>query len=87
MIFLFLLLLNALGLILMLVDKQKARKNKWRISEATLFSVAAVGGGVGILLGMYLFRHKTKHIAFTAGIPAILAVQIILAVILYGVIQ
>lgn len=87
MIFLFLLLLNALGLILMLVDKQKARKNKWRISEATLFSVAAVGGSVGILLGMYLFRHKTKHIAFTAGIPAILAVQIILAVILYGVIQ
>lgn len=87
MSFLFLLLFNALGLILMLVDKQKARKNKWRISEATLFSVAAVGGSVGILLGMYLFRHKTKHIAFTAGIPAILAVQIILAVILYGVMR
>lgn len=87
MIILYLLLLNALGFVLMLADKQKARKNQWRISEATLFSVAAIGGSVGILLGMYLFRHKTKHIAFTAGIPAILAVQIIFAVILYGVMQ
>ena len=85
--YLFLILVNALGLILMLADKQKAKRNKWRISEATLFSVAAIGGSVGIWMGMYLFRHKTKHIAFTAGIPAILAAQIILAVILYGLLH
>lgn len=71
----------------MLSDKQRARKNKWRISEATLFSIATVGGSLGILLGMYTFRHKTKHIRFTAGIPAILAVQILLGVILYSIIK
>ncbi|MBO5324303.1 MAG: DUF1294 domain-containing protein [Oscillospiraceae bacterium] len=83
--YLFLILINAAAFVLMLVDKQKARKNKWRISESTLFTVAAAGGSLGILLGMYTFRHKTKHIRFTAGIPAILAVQIILAVILFRI--
>lgn len=85
--FLFLILINAAAFVLMLVDKQKARKNKWRISEATLFTVAAVGGSLGILLGMHMFRHKTKHISFTAGIPAILTVQIALGVILYSIIK
>ena len=85
--YLILLLLNAVGFLLMLVDKQKARKNKWRIAESTLFTVAAAGGSLGILLGMYTFRHKTKHISFTAGIPAILAVQILLGVILYSIIK
>ena len=80
--YVFLLLINATGFALMLADKQKARKNKWRIAESTLFSVAAVGGSLGILLGMYAFRHKTKQIRFTAGIPAILAVQILLLIIL-----
>ncbi|MBE6960108.1 MAG: DUF1294 domain-containing protein [Ruminococcaceae bacterium] len=83
--FLFLILFNAVGFVLMLVDKQKARKNKWRIAESTLFSIAAVGGSLGILLGMHIFRHKTKHIAFTAGIPAIMAVQIVIGIILYSI--
>jgi uncharacterized membrane protein YsdA (DUF1294 family) len=75
----YLLIINAVGFLLMLVDKYKARKKLWRIPEATLMTVAAIGGSIGSLLGMYTFRHKTKHIKFTLGIPAILAVQIALA--------
>lgn len=75
----YLLLVNALGFLLMLVDKQKAKKNKWRIREATLMGVAAIGGSIGSLIGMYTFRHKTKHLKFVLGIPAILIAQIVLA--------
>lgn len=77
---LYLLIVNALGFILMLVDKFKAKKNLWRIPEATLMAVAAIGGSVGSLIGMYTVRHKTKHPKFTVGIPLILAVQVVLAV-------
>ena len=73
---LYLLIINALGFLLMLIDKQKAQKKKWRIPEATLLGVAAIGGSVGSLLGMHFFRHKTKHPKFTLGIPLILAVQL-----------
>jgi uncharacterized membrane protein YsdA (DUF1294 family) len=62
----------------MLVDKWKAKNKRWRIPEATLMGVAAIGGSVGSLIGMYTVRHKTKHIKFTLGIPAILIVQIAL---------
>lgn len=75
---LYLLLINALAFVLMLADKQKARKNRWRIPERTLMLTAALGGSIGALLGMYLFRHKTRHPKFTLGIPAILAVQLLL---------
>lgn len=75
----YLLLVNALGFLLMLVDKQKAKKNKWRIREATLMGVAVIGGSIGSLIGMYTFRHKTKHLKFVLGIPAILIAQIVLA--------
>lgn len=75
----YLLIINAVGFLLMLVDKYKARKNLWRIPEATLMTVAALGGSVGSLVGMYTVRHKTKHLKFTIGIPVILAVQIVLA--------
>lgn len=76
---LYLLTLNALGFILMLVDKQKAKKNRWRIPEATLIGVAVIGGSLGSLLGMYTFRHKTRHLKFTLGIPVILLAQLFLA--------
>lgn len=76
--FLYLLLINALAFLLMLADKQKARKNRWRIPEATLILSAVLGGSIGALAGMYTFRHKTKHLKFTLGIPAILAVQLLL---------
>lgn len=75
----YLLIINAAGLLLMLTDKWKARKNRRRIPEATLMTVAALGGSTGILLGMYLFRHKTLHPKFTLGIPLILALQIVAA--------
>lgn len=76
----YLLLINAAGFLLMLVDKRKAQKKKWRIPEATLMGVAAIGGSIGSLIGMYTFRHKTKHPKFYIGIPVILAAQVFLAV-------
>lgn len=77
---LYLLIINAVGFLLMLVDKHKARKNLWRIPERTLLLTAALGGSVGSLLGMYTFRHKTRHLKFTLGIPLILAAQCFLAI-------
>lgn len=78
----YLLIINAVGFVLMLADKYKARKNRWRIPEATLMTVAALGGSVGSLMGMYTVRHKTKHLKFTLGIPVILVLQIFAAVYL-----
>ena len=77
---LYLLLINAAAFMLMLVDKRKAIKNRWRIPERTLILSAFFGGSIGALLGMYTFRHKTKHLKFTLGIPAILIAQISLAI-------
>ena len=76
----YLLLINAAAFMLMLADKRKAIKNRWRIPERTLILSAAFGGSIGALLGMYTFRHKTKHLKFTLGIPAILIAQISLAI-------
>ena len=77
---LYLLLINAAAFILMLVDKIKARKNLWRIPEATLMTVAAIGGSIGAIAGMNLFRHKTKHAKFYIGLPVILVLQIVAAI-------
>ena len=74
----FLLIINAAALMLMLADKINAKKNLWRIPEATLMGVAALGGSLGALLGMQLFRHKTKHVKFFVGIPVLLALHIAL---------
>lgn len=79
---LYLLIINAVAFFLMLADKHKARKKLWRIPEATLIGTAVIGGSVGSLIGMYAVRHKTKHPKFTVGIPVILAVQIVLAILL-----
>ena len=76
---LYLLIMNAAGAVSMLTDKRKAKKKLWRIPEATLLGIAALGGSVGSLIGMYAFRHKTRHLKFTLGIPAILIAQLILA--------
>ena len=77
----YLFIINAAGFLLMLIDKHKAKKNLWRISEATLMGVAAIGGSLGCLGGMYAVRHKTKHLKFTLGVPVILTVQVILLVL------
>ena len=58
------------------LDKQKAQQRKRRISEATLLLSAALMGGIGALLGMYVFRHKTKHIKFKIGVPLLLILNI-----------
>lgn len=79
----YLILINALSFLFMLADKRRARKKLWRIPEATLMGLAALGGSLGALLGMYLFRHKTRHPKFTVGIPAILLLQLALAGVLY----
>lgn len=84
MLIYYLLLINATAFVLMLADKLKARKNLWRIPEAVLMGSALLGGSVGALLGMYTCRHKTRHPKFTVGIPVILALQIIAAIILYA---
>jgi len=80
-------IINAIGFLLMLMDKHKARKNLWRIPEATLIGVAAIGGSIGTLAGMYTARHKTKHRKFTLGVPLILTAQILLGMFLCGKIE
>ena len=76
---------NIIGFLIMGIDKLKARKRGFRIPEATLFLVALMGGSVGSLLGMYLFRHKTRHRKFTIGMPLILLLQIaLIAFLLFG---
>ena len=73
----YIIIINFLGLSLMGIDKRKAVKNHWRIPERTLFIVSLLGGSIGSFVGMYLFRHKTKHLRFTIGIPVILVLQIL----------
>ncbi len=74
----YLVLINLITFIIFAIDKTKAKKSKWRIPEKTLFILAAIGGSVGALAGMYTFRHKTKKKSFKFGIPAILIAQIVL---------
>jgi len=75
LIFWAILLLNSLAFILMGIDKYKSQHNMWRISEKSLFIISVLGGSVGVLMGMYYFRHKTRHPSFVWGIPAILIFQ------------
>ena len=76
----YLLTVNVFGFVLMFVDKKRAQNNQWRIKEATLFLSAAIGGSIGSMLGMKVFRHKTKHMSFLIGMPAIFIVQVVLVV-------
>lgn len=70
-------LINLIGFFTMGIDKRKAIKRAFRIPESTLFIIAIIGGSLGTLLGMYAFRHKTRHWYFVYGMPAILLLQII----------
>ena len=79
---LYLVIINCWGFAAMGWDKRKAQKQAWRTPEKHLFLLAALGGSVGVWLGMQTFRHKTQHKSFTIGIPFILAVQIVLAIVL-----
>ena len=82
-IILYLIIINLLAFLLMGLDKRKAKRHKWRIPEKALFLSAIIGGSIGALLGMQVFRHKTKHASFRIGMPCILIVQIALAVSYY----
>lgn len=74
---LWLLVWNFVAFALMGVDKAKARRGRWRIPEKTLFLSAILGGSVGAMLGMSLFRHKTQHRRFRLGMPLILDLQVL----------
>lgn len=76
----YLIFMNLLAFLLMGLDKSKARRNRWRIPEKTLFLSAILGGSIGAILGMQVFRHKTKHASFRIGMPCILIAQLGLAV-------
>ena len=75
--------INLAGFIIMGVDKKRAIRGAWRISEASLFFTALIGGSLGCILGMQHFRHKTKHWYFKYGMPAILVVQVLLFILLF----
>ena len=76
----YILIVNVLTFILFAIDKWKAKHGKWRIPEATLLIMAAIGGSLGALFGMKLFHHKTLHKKFNIGLPVILLLQIILII-------
>ena len=78
----YLLAVNIVTFLLYGIDKYKAKKGKWRISEATLLTMAAIGGSIGAWAGMRLWHHKTMHKKFKYGIPLIIIMQIALVVYL-----
>ena len=78
----YLLAVNIVTFLLYGIDKYKAKKNQWRISEATLLTMAAIGGSIGAWVGMRIWHHKTMHKKFKYGIPVIIILQVALAVYL-----
>lgn len=84
-ILIYLLIINAVGFLVMTADKLYAKKNMRRIPERTLLGVAVIGGSIGVWAGMYVVRHKTKHMKFVIGIPLILLCQ--LGAVLYSILK
>lgn len=79
----YLLIVNLCAFALMGIDKRRAKKDAWRIKEKSLFLPVLLGGGMGGILGMKTFRHKTKHWYFRFGFPAILILELAGAAFLY----
>ena len=79
-IIIYVILINIITFIIMGIDKKKARFGRWRISESALFTLVLLGGGIGGIAGMYVFRHKTKKMRFVIGFPAILLFEIFVIV-------
>lgn len=84
-IMVYLIIINAIGFLLMLIDKKKARRKAWRIPESVLLGAAIIGGSFGAYMGMEIFRHKTRHPKFTIGIPVIMIAQVLLAVLIRSI--
>ena len=76
-ILIYLFAINLIGFFVMWLDKYKAKKGYWRVSEGTLIIITLLGGGIGTITGMYKFRHKTKKLKFTIGLPTILIAEIL----------
>ena len=76
----YLAIVNLIGLVIMKIDKEKAKRGRFRISEKTLFVTAILGGSIGVKIGMEMFRHKTHHKKFVYGIPTIIILQLAMAV-------
>lgn len=85
-LFVYLLIINIIAFALMRADKKRAHANAWRIPEKTLFLSAILGGSIGAIVGMQVFRHKTKHWYFKYGMPAILILQILAAAVFWYII-
>lgn len=83
-ILIYIVFINLLLFSLMGIDKEKAKLKKWRISEKTLFLLALLGGGIGGVIGIYTFRHKTKHLKFTLGFPIIIVFQLIVILLFFN---
>lgn len=81
----YLLIINILAILVMGLDKRRARNQAWRIPEKTLFFLSIIGGSLGSVAGMYLFHHKTRHWYFVIGMPLILVAHIVLAILVYYV--
>ena len=77
-------IINLIGFLVMGMDKRRARKHAFRIPEASLFTIALIGGSIGSIIGMRYFHHKTRHWYFVYGMPFILILQIALLVFLYN---
>lgn len=82
----FIIVESVILLVLMKMDKSRAKRKEWRISEKTLFTIAIFGGACGGVLGMYFFRHKTKHNSFAFGFPLLAAIHIYILVSTYSII-
>ena len=76
----YLIFINIVGLLSMYLDKYFAKNNMYRISEKNIFFIAIIGGSIGSIIGMYQFRHKTKHRQFTTGLPFIIFIQIMILI-------
>ena len=74
----YLMIVNIVAFAAMGTDKYRAQRNKWRISETSIFVLGLIGGGTGILFGMRFFHHKTKHLKFTLGIPAVVMINAVM---------
>lgn len=79
----YMIIINFIAFIIYGIDKQKAKKNKWRISENMLMGLALIGGFVGAFAGMQLFRHKTKHMKFVIGVPIIAVLWIVAGIYVF----
>ena len=76
----YVLIINSIGFLSMYIDKRKAKNGKWRIKEWTLITIAFLGGGIGSLIGMKKFRHKTQKPKFKYGIPAIIIIETLIII-------